>query len=207
MDISITTVKNDSGHQATYHAKTRPLFEPIYPVDNRYSVSLDPRTVQPYYYRKEIQERSRTDNLWARYDSVSQRILYSNGLTRSWQGGGHNLFSALQWVQQHDWEVSEKQVLVVEIEGVFWEVSLQCSESMLSRQSEERHVEVLARFEKKIAGEPVLSSTDILTYMLPGEGNRLRMGLDPKKDIVSWIEFGAPPFHVRAELNPGAGQP
>ncbi|UCH09822.1 MAG: DUF3108 domain-containing protein [Fidelibacterota bacterium] len=206
VDVDITTVKQDSNHQVIYRAKTRPLFDPLYSVDNSYSVLLEPQTGQLLYYEKEILERKKYDHLWARYDRSSHRILYSNGLERSWQEGNHNLFSALQWVQQHHWQLNEKQQLVIESEGIFWEVGLVCTEMKSTQQSDDSQVEVQAIFEKKLAGEPVLSSTDILTLVLPGEGNILRMGLNPSRTIVSWIEWGTSPFHVRAELNAGSDQ-
>jgi hypothetical protein len=207
VDVDITTVKKDSIHQATYHAQTRPLFDPIYSLDNRYSVLLNPHSGQPNYYEKTILERKRTDHLWARYDHSSLRITYSNGLERTWYKEGHNLFSALQWVQRHSWVLNEKQLLVIETEGVFWEVSILCTEIIPAQHPGGPQATVLVRFERKLAGEPVLSTTDMLTYLLPGEGHRMRIGLDSKRAIVSWLEFGSPPFHVSAELNSGSDQP
>ena len=62
-------------------------------------------------------------------------------------------------------------------------------------------MEVRARFERQLSGEPILSTTDILTHMLPGKGHQLRFGLDTERNEVMWIEFGSIPFQVRAELN------
>ncbi|MBW8042616.1 MAG: hypothetical protein FVQ85_21835 [Planctomycetes bacterium] len=64
-----------------------------------------------------------------------------------------------------------------------------------------------ARFERQLYGEPVLSTTDILTHMLPGEGHQLRFSLDTERDEVMWVEFGSIPFQVRAELNSVPEQP
>ncbi|UCD39233.1 MAG: DUF3108 domain-containing protein [Fidelibacterota bacterium] len=201
VDVTIMVSERDTSIQAEYHAKTRSWFDSIYAVDNRYWIEVDPVTFSPRYYRKQILERGRADSLWVRYPPQVPQVTYSNGIERAWVNDTHTLFSALLWVQHYDWELDEELRLPIEVEGVLWEAGVECVDVIPSRKSGIQSVEVKARFERRVAGEPVLSTTDILTYILPGVGHRLNVALDPVEDEVKWIEFGAAPFVVRAELN------
>jgi hypothetical protein len=104
------------------------------------------------------------------------------------------------WLQHHDWQIHEKRVLKVEVEGVMWEVELACLDSADSDIGNSGVVEISVHFTERLGGEPVLATTDILTYMLPGEDHQLRFALDSEHDRILWVEFGAWPFVVRAEL-------
>ncbi|UCH62268.1 MAG: DUF3108 domain-containing protein [Fidelibacterota bacterium] len=201
VDVTITLTESDSSCHAEYHAQTRPWFNNLYFVDNRHSIWVDPVEGYPLRYEKLIHEHGQVDSLWASYNQNPQKVVYANGLMRPWQEGAHSLFSALLWVQRYDWTAGEEQILQVEVEGVVWEVSAACSGVIGTRDEGGAVMEMRARFERQLYGEPILSTTDILTHMLPGEGHQLRFSLDIERNEVMWIEFGSIPFLVRAELN------
>ena len=207
VDVTITWAESDSNYYAEYHAQTRPWFNRFYSVDNRHRIWADPVEGYPIRYEKRILERGRADSLWARYEQNPRQVVYANGLSRPWREGTHTLFSALLWVQRHDWAPGEERILLVEVEGVVWQVTAACLGVVGTGQQGGPLVEMRARFERQLYGEPVLSTTDILTHMLPGEGHQLRFSLDTERDEVMWVEFGSIPFQVRAELNSVPEQP
>ena len=202
VDITIQTTQTDTSIHGVYHARTRPWFEKLYPVDNRYDIWAARPSGSPLRYEKHIVERNRDVHFSAQYDEDGQRVVYANGLERPWQPGMHTLFSALLWVQQHPWEENERQDLLVEVEGVVWQVTTRCTQVIPSTGELGARAEVLVRFEGQEYGEPVLSRTDMVTYMLPGKGHELKFGLDLDRHQILWVTFGSIPFQVRAELNP-----
>lgn len=207
VDVTIAVVDSDTIYQAEYHAQTQRWFDHFYSVDNRYRIWVDPETGVPRHYEKQILERGRADSLWAHYERNPLRVVYGNGLESPWREGAHTLFSALLWVQLRDWKAGEERILLVEVEGVVWQVTAVCMDLASPGKPEVPLVEIRVHFDRQVYGEPVLSTTDILTYMLPGAGHRLRFGLDPQRDEVLWAEFGSRPFQVRAELNSNPERP
>ncbi len=200
VDITIRHSENAGPPHLEYHARTRSWFDRFYSVDNRYRIWVDPATGEPTRYEKDVLERGRRDDLWARFDADSRTITYANGLHRPWPAGTHTLFSALLWMQRHPWSLDEQQPLQVEVEGVTWQVSARCT-ALVPADQPNGPLEVLeAHFEARVSGEPILSTTDILTAMLPGKGHRLRLGVDPDRQEAVWVEFGPKPFQVRAKL-------
>jgi hypothetical protein len=207
VDVTIDTGVDDRGGYTEYQAKTRDWFNRIYSVDNQYRIWVDEDNGQPLRYEKQIYERGVRDSLWARYDLKNPpRVIYSNGAERVWNPEGQTFFSALVWLQYHDWEISERHVLEVEVEGVMWAVELVRQKSSRPEPDGTQSVEISANFLDRLQGEPVLGTTDVLTYMLPGEDHHLRFFLDTEQDLILWVEFGAWPFIVRADLAQGPDQ-
>lgn len=202
VDITIQTTHSDTSMHGTYHARTRPWFDKLYSVDNRYDIWTTSPSGLPLRYEKIILERNRDTHFWAQYEEDGQRVVYANSLERPWQAGMHTLFSALLWVQHHPWEEDERQDLLVEVEGVIWQVTTRCTQIDPSTGELGARAEVLVRFEGQEYGEPVLSRTDMVTYMLPGKGHQLKFSLDLDRHQIRWVTFGSIPFQVRAELNP-----
>ncbi len=202
VDVTIHTTRSDTSIHGSYHARTRPWFNKLYPVDNRYDIWMASSSGPPLRYEKHIVERNRDKHFWAEFEEDAQRVVYANGLERPWQAGMHTLFSALLWVQHHPWEADERQDLLIEVEGVVWRVTTRCTQVVPSVDELGARAEVLVRFEDQEYGEPVLTSTDMVTYMLPGKGHQLKMGLDLDRQQIRWVTFGTIPFQVRAELNP-----
>ncbi len=200
VDVTIRHLEDPGPPHVEYRARTRSWFDRFYSVDNRYSIWLDPATGAPARYEKEVLERGRRDDLWALFDKDSRTITYANGLHRPWPPGAHTLFSALLWLQKHPWSLDEELPLQVEVEGVFWRVSTRCTALIPTGQPADTLAVLEARFEERVSGEPVLSTTDVLTAMLPGKGHRLRIGVDPARQEVVWVEFGPRPLQVRAKL-------
>jgi hypothetical protein len=201
VDVTIDSRVDERGGYTEYRAYTRTWFDRIYSVDNQYRIWVDDANGQPLRYEKRIHERGVRDSLKAQYNPENPPgIIYSNGAERPWTPGGHTFFSALVWLQHHEWEKKEKRVLKVEVEGVMWEVELACLNSADSDLGNSGAVEISVHFTERLDGEPVLGTTDILTYMLPGEDHQLRFALDLEHDRILWVEFGAWPFVVRAEL-------
>lgn len=202
VDVTISIARTDTSIHGIYSARTRPWFEKLYPVDNRYDIWAARSSGLPVRYEKHIVERNRDKYFWAQYDEDAQRVVYANSLERPWQAGMHTLFSALLWVQHHAWEEDERQDLLVEVEGVVWQVTTRCTQVVPSAGERGAQAEVLVRFEGQEYGEPVLSRTDMVTYMLPGKGHQLKFGLDLDRHQIQWVTFGSIPFQVRAALNP-----
>ncbi|MFB0516916.1 MAG: DUF3108 domain-containing protein [Candidatus Neomarinimicrobiota bacterium] len=207
VDVTLTKVESDTACRVEFRARTRPWFDHLYSVDNRYCIWVEPGTGRPVRYEKQVLERGRADHLWARYEQNPWRVVYGNGLERPWQEDAHNLFSALIWAQRHEWQAGEDQVLLVEVEGAVWQVIAECSELIPAEEPGGPITVIEARFERQEYGEPVLSTTDILSFMLPGVGHRLKLGLDQERDQVKWAEFGSRPFMVRAELGSAPEHP
>ncbi|MFC1483814.1 DUF3108 domain-containing protein [Candidatus Neomarinimicrobiota bacterium] len=201
VDVTIDSRADEWGDYTEYQAQTRVWFDRIYSVDNRYRIWVNDVSGQPLRYEKQIHERGVRDSLKARYDlENTHRVIYSNGAERPWTPEGQTFFSALIWMQHHDWEIQEKRVQQVEVEGVMWEVELACLNSAHSDAGSSDVVEISVHFSERLEGEPVLATTDVLTYMLPGEDHQLRFALDVEHDLILWVEFGSWPFIVRAEL-------
>jgi hypothetical protein len=201
VDVAIDSHADERGGYTEYQAYTRDWFDRIYSVDNQYRIWVDDVNGQPLWYEKQIHERGVRDSLITRYDLKNPpRAIYSNGAERPWTPEGQTFFSALIWMQHHDWETHEKRVLNVEVEGVMWEVELVCLNGAHSDTGSTDVVEISIHFLAQLEGEPVLATTDVLTYMLPGEDHQLRFALDVEHDLIHWVEFGSWPFIVRAEL-------
>ena len=201
VDLTIAGEASDSAWVVVYRTRTRRWFERIYSVDNRYRIAVDSASGYPLRYEKDIRERRRGRHFWAQYDSTTRLVTYANGLQRPFPVGTHSLFSALVWIQRHPWELDEERPLLVEIEGVTWQVDVRCTAVASSSRTHGPLVKVEVRFGAQVSGEPVLSTTDILTRMLPGEGHQLRFGVDPERQVVKWVEFGPRPFPIRAKLS------
>lgn len=202
VDVTITHSVQDSLRNSHYQARTRPWFNSFYSVDNQYWIFQDTLSGQLVRYRKQIKERTRRREFEARYRFDIGQVVYSNGATRPLEPGDQSLLSALQWVESHSWETGQQRELVVEVEGVFWLVSARCEEVRQRDDSLSTVARVTARFERQLRGEPVLSSTDLLTALLPGPGHELRFELDLERRLVLSLEFGSLPFVVRARLVP-----
>ncbi len=200
VDVTISRLEDHGAPHLEYRARTRSWFDRFYSVDNRYRIWVDPVTGEPARFEKDVLERGRPDDLWARFDADSRTITYANGLHRPWPPGTHTLFSALLWLQKHPWSLEEELPLQVEVEGVVWQVSTRCTALVPGDLSSDTLAVLEARFEERVSGEPVLSTTDVLTAMLPGKGHRLRIGVDPARQEVVWVEFGPRPLQVRAKL-------
>ena len=201
-DVTIEHSHQDSLRQSHYRARTRTWLNSFYSVDNQYWIFQDTLTGQVVRYRKQILERNRRREFEARYRFDLGQVVYSNGATRPLEPGDQGLFSALQWVESYGWQSGQEQELVVEVEGVFWQVLAWCEEVRQSADSLSAVALVTARFERQLRGEPVLSSTDVLTALLPGPEHELRFELDLERRLVLALEFGSLPFVVRARLVP-----
>jgi hypothetical protein len=202
VDVTITHSQEDCLRQSHYQARTRPWFSSFYSVDNQYWIFQDTLGGQLVRYRKQIRERNRRREFEAQYRFDIGQVVYANGATRSLEPGDQGLFSALQWVESNSWETGQQRELVVEVEGVFWLVSAWCEEVRQRADSVSTVARVTARFERQLRGEPVLSSTDLLTALLPGQGHELRFELDLERRLILSLEFGSLPFVVRARLVP-----
>lgn len=200
VDVTITMEMGDTLIHGLYRASTRPLFDKVYAVDNLYEIWVRSESHRPVRFSKTILEKGRQKTFWAQYQSDPQKIIYANGLERKWSDDNHTLFSALLWVQHHPWKEGEDRDILVEVEGVTWLVNVHCVEVERARVNGglgQAEIDVL--FRNISFGEPVLSTTDILTHMLPGEGHHLKFGLDLDHQEVLWAEYGSRPFLVKAE--------
>ena len=200
VDVGVNVRENTGGMDIVYTAKTRSWFDPIYALDNRYEVHLPAGGTSPSTYRKQIVERGHQDSLAATYRLSTGEVVYSNGIVREWNEGDHNLFSALTWLERRPWRRGEKHTIPVEVEGVTWEVLVECYD-VAEVDGAPPECLLLVTFVRVLRGEPVLSSTDMLTHLLPGVGNKLRLGLDSKRLQIRWVKLGRAPFVVRARLN------
>lgn len=200
VDVTITVTENHEGTVGHYRAVTRRWFDTFYALDNDYEVELLQGLPGPSTYWKKVLERGNRDSLSVAYDAARGRAVYSNGLERRWQTGDHNLFSALMWVERHGWASGEAHELQVEVEGVTWHVTVTC-DAVLAAEGPEADVRVTVIFGEILRGEPVLSTTDMLTHLLPGKGHQLRLSLNPESRQIRWIELGRKPFVIRARIN------
>lgn len=200
VDVSIAVSEEPEGTVGRYGAVTRRWFDAIYALDNHYEVLLQKGQPGPATYRKRVLERGNRDSLFVTYDESRGRAFYSNGLERRWQAGDHNLFSALLWVERHGWVSGEAHQLRVEVEGVTWQVSVTC-DTVLAAGGPDADARVTVTFGEILGGEPVLSTTDMLTHLLPGKGHRLRLSLNLESRQIRWIELGRQPFVIRARIN------
>ena len=201
VEVTVAKVENAAGFQQEYRARTRRWFDPIYAVDNRYRIWLDANSGYPQRYEKEVRERRHSNHSWVQYELAARRISYASGEQRPWPEPTHNLFSALVWIERHPWKVAETRRLLVEVEGVIWALAAHCTEQLSAARKGGPLFIVEARFEGQVAGSPVLVESDIVARLLPGEGHEIRLGIDPVARRYNWIEFGSPPFLVRAKLN------
>ena len=198
VDITVAVEPADSLIQGIYTAKTRSWFEPFYPVDNRYTISCAVGNYLPVHYAKLIIEKGNTSSFSTAYLTELGQADYSNGLQRLFPPDYHNLFSSLLWVEQHDWQAGERLDINVEIEGTLWHVATHCREIIAAKAGPLAEIEV--KFVATIAGEPVLSHTDIVTHRLPAVGHKMIFFVQIAEQLVKTIEFGRLPFQVRATL-------
>ena len=200
VDVGVNVLENSKGTDATYSAITRGWFDPIYSLDNRYEIHLPKGEASPASYHKWIMEKGHLDSLAATYRPDNGEVVYSNGIVRNWNRGDHNFFSALIWLERRHWKAGERHVMAVEIEGVTWEVLVECREVVEVNEMPSEYL-LQVTFTGVMRGEPVLSRTDMLTHMLPGVGHKLMLSLDSKRLQILWIKLGRVPFIVRARLN------
>lgn len=202
VDVTIEHSPQDGMRQSHYRARTRRWLNSFYSVDNQYWIYQDTLSGQLVRYRKQIHERERKREFEAQYRFDLGQVVYSNGATRLLEQGDQGLFSALQWVESYSWKTGQQHELMVEVEGVIWLVSAWCEEVRQKAGPVSTVARVTARFERQLRGEPVLSSTDVLTALLPGAGHEMRFELDLERGLVLSLEFGSLPFVVRARLVP-----
>jgi len=202
VDVTVESNPGDSTLIGHYQARTRPWFDRFYLVNNQYWIVVDTLSGQPVTYRKEVTERDNRREFHADYRFQDGKVVYANGAERSLEAGDQNLFGALLWVERRQWEEGEQQALVVEVEGIFWQVSAVCDDIRRDEATAASIARVVIRFQEQLRGVAVLSRTDILTGLLPGVGNELRLEIDLQRRQILSIEFGFLPFLIRARLNP-----
>jgi hypothetical protein len=198
VDITVTIEPGDTVIQGIYTAKTRKWFDPIYSVDNRYNITCDASNYYPLKYAKQIIEKGNKSSFSSDYKVGDGLTDYSNGLQRTFPVGYYNLLSSLLWVERRNWLEGERHDIRIEIEGTLWHVALHCRK--ISKEAAGSKAEIEALFVAQVAGEPVLSHTDIVTHRLPVVGNKMVFFMQLEHKLVEAIEFGRPPFLVRATL-------
>ena len=198
VDITVTIEPEDTVIQGIYTAKTRKWFDPIYAIDNRYNITCGTANYYPLNYAKQIIEKGNESSFSAAYNINDGLTDYSNGLQRTFPLGYYNLLSSLMWVERRNWMEGERHDIRVEIEGTLWHVALHCRE--IIKQATGSTAEIEALFVTPVAGEPVLSHTDIVTHRLPVVGNKMVFFIQLERKLIEVIEFGRPPFLVRATL-------
>ncbi len=198
VDVTVAVEPGDTVLQGLFTAKTRPWFDPIYAVDNRYSVACSTDGNFPLNYTKHINEQDQESSFSTAYHVGTGAVEYSNGLRRIFPRGYHNLLSSLLWVERRDWRAGERLDIRVEIEGTLWQVAIHCREIIAASAGPTAEIEVL--FKARVGGEPVLSHTDIVTHKLPAVDRKMVFFVQLDGKLIEAIEFGRPPFLVRAAL-------
>lgn len=202
VDVSIEANGENGEIHGIYTAVTRPWFNALYSVNNRYKIIADSATGLPVTYEKTIVEREWQNQLSVTYSIIDGEVHYSNGAITSWSDDMHTLLSALLFVQRHEWDRGEVMTIRMDVEGLVWPVELKCINTELADDTGRREAEIVALFGDEAAGTAVLDHTDILSTMLPGPGHRLIFTVDLDYKWVRRIVFGGFPLVVKAELNP-----
>ncbi|MCK4578287.1 MAG: DUF3108 domain-containing protein [Candidatus Marinimicrobia bacterium] len=200
VDVSVVWQETDSVWSAEYRATSRDWFNRVYAVDNSYRIDMHPVTLRPLKFEKLIVENNNSSHFVTKYDTTAEKAIYANGLERHWRPDDMTLFSSLAWVERHAWMAGESDTFTVEIEGIFWAVEATCS-AVTTTESGMELVQVGVTFLGIRSGEAVLSSTDIVTALLPGEKHFLRFTIDRIQRRIQDIRFGRIPFQVRATIN------
>ena len=198
VDVTVVIEPGDTVLQGLFTAKTRPWFDTIYAVDNRYNIVCSASDYYPFNFSKQIIEQGNETSFSAAYQAAAGSVEYSNGLQRIFPRGYYNLFSSLLWVEQRTWLAGERLDMRVEIEGTLWHVALHCREIIETPAGSTAEIEVL--FKARVGGEPVLSRTDIVTHKLPAVDRKMVFFVQLEDKLIEVIEFGRPPFMVRAAL-------
>lgn len=200
VDVTVTLTPQDTVILGRYTAKTRSWFDPIYPVDNRYNIICDAVSFSPSNYSKQIIEKGIETSFSVAYNAEQGVADYSNGLRRNFPKGYYNFFSSMLWIERRSWLKGERHDIQIEIEGTLWQVEVHCRKIVEQATGPQAEIEV--NFVATVAGEPVLSYTDIVTHKLAKVGRKMIFFVQLNGQLIEAIEFGRPPFMVRAVLIP-----
>lgn len=99
-----------------FRATTTKAFSYIFPVDNRYSTSIDPETFQMLRYEKEIEQPNLNQTLKIVWNS-SDGTYSSDDVQYSRPEGTHNIFSLLLRARTMEWETLDTEWWPLDHEG------------------------------------------------------------------------------------------
>jgi len=203
-NVTITTDTAGSFWQGTYSAEVRGLFRYLFDIDNTYKLTAEPETWKAHRYTKTIREGNFHAEQVFRYPihGTTNQVILPDSSTRMLSPETRNLFSALLWLQHHNWEPGETHSLPVEIDGTVWGVEIQ-SETITRIRSGNTRVKCLlleVTFREKLRGYEFPLRTDYLSKFLPAKGRILRIWLDFSTDTIHRIIVPMGPFTVKAFL-------
>lgn len=185
-----------------YRAAVKPAFSYIHAIDNIYTIKAEPQSWRPHQYIKQIHEGKHEYQQTFTYDLTDQRMQLRGGRALDFPQGTHSLFSAMLWVQHHDWVSGESRVMVVEIDGRRWQITLRCQEEPIIYPGDHRVKTALVNvtFDTVIGGGKLSGRTDYLSANIAASGRILQFWIDTSEDVIYQIHVPMKPFSVKAKL-------
>ncbi len=193
MEISDTTdVRGQQLKKLDYYTRTRPLFNPIFQVNNTYKTVYHPETFQVVFTENKIEQSNLFQNISAEYsDNI---VKYSNGSIRSILPGAHNIFSLLMHLRMMDCKQLDRERILVELAGNLYEAQLSYGGEEIVTVDKDGVVAdkiEISLFLLTTGRSTVTEKTDIFHQ---------RIGSPDSRKFI-WIERAAPRRIVKAEFN------
>jgi len=203
LNVSISSNIQGEVWKGRYQASIKPAFSYIYDIDNIYEIQAEPNTWLPKRYVKQINEGKHHEQQTFQYNRNNNSVTLPTGRSVDFPRGTHSLFSAMLWVQHHNWTPGESRSMNVEIDGRRWRITLNCVESTLLQgfgDPVKIHL-VKVQFGEPVGGTKLDQRTDYLSANIAAKGRILRFWIDTKKDLIYQIFIPMGPFSVKARLN------
>ncbi|MCF7804106.1 MAG: DUF3108 domain-containing protein [Candidatus Marinimicrobia bacterium] len=202
LNVSISTIQNQDVWTGSYSAEIKPAFSYIYEISNTYTIQAEPETWNPRKYVKKIHEGKHRDRQVFLYDTQAHTITLPSGEKTNFPESTHSLFSAMLWIQHHEWSSGESRTEIVEIDGQRWQIQLRVLGTEVvnpfGKKVQTKVVE--AQLVQPIGGEKMTGRTDYLSANIATKDRTLRFWVDISTDTIYRIYVPMSPFSVWAHL-------
>lgn len=172
-----------------YTAKTNRFFSAVYPVNNRYLITMDSAMNKIVAYEKDIVQKNFEQDFSSRY--TVDEIFYSTGEKRTITGNYHTILSML--LALSDIKQPQEFRVPLEIEGEFY------TGVMIPGEGKHNQIDwnILLTPE---GGEPVLEATDLFTSRLADPEARRNITVDISSGRIVSARFILSPYTLTARL-------
>jgi len=164
--------------------KTKRFFNTIFEIDNHYSTVFQLTDKCCLFHQKNIHQPNVTQNLQVEYND--QKALYSNGESRTFKAARiYDFFSMLVYLRKTDHRELEKQTIIVDMEGEFFQVSfLIGGTELLSIGKEKIETRKIRLVYQKVHRDQqsVLEYTDIFFWKMAEETGEKYIWLETDKN-------------------------
>ena len=200
VNVTIHTETDGKAWYGEYHAWVKRGLGLFYSVDNTYRIIAIPQSWLPVRYTKTVREGEEVYSQQYSYYPERNTVLFPGGTTASVPDSLYNLFSAMLWVQHHEWTVGETRTFPVDVDGQIWQVQADAA----SRDTGEYRgdkislIQIRVTFLRKEGTDMFEGKKDILSSQLPHPGRKILFWIDTSEQAIHQIQVPMNPFSLWA---------